>query len=626
MRPGLLLGLRSRRLPIHSRRSFLRRAQHNTSTSNNTPTVPVTNASDISHAHFLSSAAPESDFNPTQRPSAGVEKHGSAWEGKLSPTRSHLFKLVLPLPDERWPASAGAGAGGGGANATPPPTRPTAFLLHPSQPLSHLTRLIAGSLPATLRSAEITYLALTGDEADVDSHLRHADENATGASLSAPTSKQRGDVGPSVSAGAGEGGEGHGQGHGEAANDDGREEGGPLLSERKDTHGRWQEVSWSQSTDLSDFVKQSCTSEHFRIVIRPESAAAATGPRSDAPCNDKHADELVLTVSIPTFASRTVYLRKRLVALTHELDTMTRMKKDIDYKAHKSAQRLAVAALGGGVVYWGAVIRFTFFTDAGWDIMEPVTWATGFAALLCSAAFLVYHNREVSYSSLLDLSISARKRALYDKAGLDVERWAEMVSEAKHLRREVARIAADYDIEWRGELDVDEGDGGERHREEGGESSHTDGPRDAAEGRTERAKKGSGSERKDGWGVAAGPRENGAGEAGGDPRLSDAGGDASPASRRKAAASRGKIDVDATIDEAAALAAQSAGRRAREKDAERRGHVVDPERERRQSSATERGDGGGGGGDGGEGGGEREGDPERRGRERARRLAEEGTE
>lgn len=29
-----------------------------------------------------------------------------------------------------------------------------------------------------------------------------------------------------------------------------------------------------------------------------------------------------------------------------------------------------------------------FFTDAGWDVMEPVTWAVGFGGLLASAAFL----------------------------------------------------------------------------------------------------------------------------------------------------------------------------------------------------------------------------------------------
>lgn len=32
----------------------------------------------------------------------------------------------------------------------------------------------------------------------------------------------------------------------------------------------------------------------------------------------------------------------------------------------------------------------------------------------------------VSYSSVLDLSVSARQKALYERAGLDVERWTEM--------------------------------------------------------------------------------------------------------------------------------------------------------------------------------------------------------
>lgn len=73
-----------------------------------------------------------------------------------------------------------------------------------------------------------------------------------------------------------------------------------------------------------------------------------------------------------------------------------------------------------------ALTLIAFFTDAGWDLMEPVTWATGFGALLASCAFLVYHNREVSYSSLLDLSITARQQRLYDEKGLNIEQWTEM--------------------------------------------------------------------------------------------------------------------------------------------------------------------------------------------------------
>lgn len=51
--------------------------------------------------------------------------------GKLLPTTSHLFKLILPL-------------GRKGDNGTPVPI---VFLLHPSQPLSHVGRLVLASVP-----------------------------------------------------------------------------------------------------------------------------------------------------------------------------------------------------------------------------------------------------------------------------------------------------------------------------------------------------------------------------------------------------------------------------------------------------------------------------------------------
>ncbi|WVF71711.1 hypothetical protein IAT40_006519 [Kwoniella sp. CBS 6097] len=523
------------------------------------PDQAIEGATDLSHAHFIASASPKSDFNPSQTPKAGQdfssdqapppdhaveqsqgttkstaplgsgsgseEKLGE-WQGKLSPTSSHLFKLLLPLPSSittttttttmtsRSPASASASSStetnandASASTNTRAGTAPrqTAFLLHPSQPLSHLSRLIVGSLPPAYRESEITYLSLTGQADDLDSHLRNAEEQ-------------------------------------DQADTSGRQEGGPYLHERSEEEGRWQEVSWSQSTDLSDFIKQSCLNERFKIVISPTSEEARASLRQEGNTEG----DLVMEVIIPSFASRTHYIRRRLVTLTKELDKMTKQKKTIDYKAHKGAQRLAVAALGGGVAYWVAVIRWTFFTDAGWDIMEPVTWATGFAALLGSAAFLIYHNREVSYSSLLDLSITARQRKLYDEAGLDIERWTEMVAEAKTLRREISRIAADYDIEWRGEL--------ENLAE--------------AASRTIRSRK----------------------ETDANPHASGMDHPNSPAldsmAKHDAAAKHDqdedhqseeeKIDVDATINEAAELAEQSEEKRSKEQAAQRKGEVLEP--------------------------------------------------
>ncbi|KAK6910368.1 hypothetical protein I203_104400 [Kwoniella mangroviensis CBS 8507] len=496
----------------------------NPKNSNNGHHPPIEGATDLSHAHFISSASPSSDFNPSQTPTAGQDQTSSTtedvnlnlsstsspssptngqeleeWQGKLSPTSSHLFKLLIPLPT---------------ASASP---RQTAFLLHPSQPLSHLSRLIIGSLPGKYVNSEITYLSVTGEAKDLDSHLRNA-----------ASEEQRE-----------------------------RQEGGPYLDQRQSDGHKFQEVSWSQSTDLSDFIKQSCLNEKFKIVISPASSHSSNDNKSNNPVERKSKEEgqrqgdLVLEVIIPSFSSRTHYIRRRLLSLTKELDRMTKQKKDIDYKAHRGAQRLAVAALGGGVVYWAAVIRWTFFTDAGWDMMEPVTWATGFAALLGSAAFLIYHNREVSYSSLLDLSITARQRKLYDQAGLDIDKWTEMVSEAKTLRREITRIASDYDIEWKGELEsenVSKTEKATKTIRDKREKASNDSPTSTATS-TENEQSEEEEEKQE---------------------------------------KQEKIDIDATIQEASDLAEQSEEKRSKEQSAQRKGKVVDTPEDKKDRGTNAR--------------------------------------
>lgn len=57
----------------------------------------------------------------------------------------------------------------------------------------------------------------------------------------------------------------------------------------------------------------------------------------------------------------------------------------------------------------------------------------------------LYQGREVSYSSVLDRSVSSRRQALYKARGFDIDRWADLITEAKGLRKEISRIAEDYD-------------------------------------------------------------------------------------------------------------------------------------------------------------------------------------
>lgn len=56
----------------------------------------------------------------------------------------------------------------------------------------------------------------------------------------------------------------------------------------------------------------------------------------------------------------------------------------------------------------------------------------------------LYQGREVSYSSVLSRSISARRHALYSSRGLDIERWEELTEERRKLRREIDRIRGEY--------------------------------------------------------------------------------------------------------------------------------------------------------------------------------------
>lgn len=88
-------------------------------------------------------------------------------------------------------------------------------------------------------------------------------------------------------------------------------------------------------------------------------------------------------------------------------------------------------------------------------------WCVG-AGLIGAWRFL-YQGREVSYSSVLDRSVNARREALYQSHGyvflfagdggglvlngcrFDIDRWIDLVGEAKQVKREIAKIAADYD-------------------------------------------------------------------------------------------------------------------------------------------------------------------------------------
>lgn len=72
----------------------------------------------------------------------------------------------------------------------------------------------------------------------------------------------------------------------------------------------------------------------------------------------------------------------------------------------------------------------------------------GLSTLICGYLWFLYHNREVSYRSALNLTISRRQTKLYQSKGFDLQKWEALVDEGNALRKEIKAVAREYDVEW----------------------------------------------------------------------------------------------------------------------------------------------------------------------------------
>ncbi|CAE6399409.1 unnamed protein product [Rhizoctonia solani] len=278
--------------------------------------------------------------------STGEEmEHIPEGKGLLSPTSSHLLKLIVPIP-----------------TATTKVPRLTIFLLRPSQPLSSVSHLIHASLPPD------------------------TSPNTSVAFRSIPRTPNT------------------------------------------------PEIQWSDSTDIGDFVMEAARDREFAITI------------SQKPSEPEN--EVRINVVVPSFRSRTRFLRQRLRNVSNELSKLEAVKRDCDHIAYRSARRLALGGFGILLVYFGAVVRLTFW-DLGREVMAPMTYLSGLAWVICGTNLRAI-GREVSYSSLLRQSISARRAKLYKSHGFDLDLWEDLVTEEKKLKREIHKIANNYNFIWDG--------------------------------------------------------------------------------------------------------------------------------------------------------------------------------
>ena len=307
---------------------------------------------------------------------------------------------------------------------------PIAILIHPQQPLSYLERLIQSELPPIkgntdkLRPPAVSFIAIQHDDNAIKPKKRIENE----IDLEANQTKEIG----FIPGNDGFGGSKPLNGRSSTQHRRSREEDVETYSYPRKPNGEAERfVRWSQATEIGDFIRDAARAGEFIVTI--EDAPSGLGQ---------------IRVTVPSFNERTYYLRMRLRKLARRIQTMAGVKEKCDALAHRGAQRVAMSGFGILAVWWFTVYRLTFETDYGWDTMEPVTYLVSLSTLMGGYLWFLYHNREISYKSALEFTISARQKKLYQLHHVDLQLWEALVDEANSLRGEIKNIAAEYDAEW----------------------------------------------------------------------------------------------------------------------------------------------------------------------------------
>jgi len=81
-------------------------------------------------------------------------------------------------------------------------------------------------------------------------------------------------------------------------------------------------------------------------------------------------------------------------------------------------------------------------------VTNVMQYLVGLSTLICGYLWFLYHNREVSYRSALNLTITRKQAKLYQQRGFDVQKWDSLIEEANAYRKEIKQIASEYDVDW----------------------------------------------------------------------------------------------------------------------------------------------------------------------------------
>ncbi|KAL1297201.1 hypothetical protein AAFC00_004771 [Neodothiora populina] len=353
-------------------------------------------------------------------PVARQRSAGAMTKGKLLTTPSRMLKLILPLSTKD-------------VNKDRKDLEPLALLVHPQQPLSYLERLIQSELPVLKddqgheKIPAVHFRAEDLGEDGISAEKKSPDENDDPQHEDNVENADETTIDGKV--------ERTGKISGSKNKSEDKSEAEPAVEQppqeepsQKQLGHRQYFVRWSPSTEIGDFIRDAARGKEFSIEIE-----GAPTP---------------IFIAVPSFKDRTYYLRLRLRKTAKQIASLADIKTECDNLAHRGAQRVAQGGFAILVGWWYLVYRLTFETELGWDVMEPVTYLVGLSTLIGGYMWFLYHNREVSYRSAMNFTISRRQSKLYEQRGFDLGKWESLMEEGNRLRREIKMVADEYDVDW----------------------------------------------------------------------------------------------------------------------------------------------------------------------------------
>ena len=144
-------------------------------------------------------------------------------------------------------------------------------------------------------------------------------------------------------------------------------------------------------------------------------------------------------MSSQLFEQQREALLEKIRAMTPEHVALVHLRQELEYTATRQADVIAyglsTSLVGAfGLYFWLSFIHFS------WDIMEPVTYFTGFGVSVVGYAWWSVTNQEYEYENIYHYVHTRRLQKQMAKAKFDQDRYDTLTEELRQARKELAQI------------------------------------------------------------------------------------------------------------------------------------------------------------------------------------------